>query len=167
VPREEEDHGRPSVIRDIFVLQEVGFESVQDGRTCGILILDQKYVLGRDLKPLVVVRVKEVFLECSRVIDGSSERGEARCAILEGTCQLKPRICSRKQPTSFIPMMSAKTALVPSLLDVDASVILPDLFARSVNKDHGERGTTQRTGRERVGRLELVWSRVSHQAEKK
>jgi hypothetical protein len=78
VPGEEEDHGRPSMIRDIFVLQQVGFKTVQDGRACGILILDQKYVLGRDLKPLVVVRVKEVSLECSRVIDSSSEREEVR-----------------------------------------------------------------------------------------
>lgn len=71
VPRKIEDHRGFSVVGDVSVVQEMGFESRQDGRACGLLILDESNVGRRDVKD-----IHQVPLKCSCIVDSSEEWGE-------------------------------------------------------------------------------------------
>jgi hypothetical protein len=83
VPREEEDEGGCPVVGDVGVVQEVRFEGRQDGFAGGCTILEAEDIVR------VNMTLQEVPLNCSRVVDGSTEARELILfGILGWACKL-------------------------------------------------------------------------------
>lgn len=69
VPRVEQDHGGIPVVRNFRVVQEVGFEFIEDGSAGSLAVLKKYDIGGGDLEAALLAGVQEVLVKRSRVVD--------------------------------------------------------------------------------------------------
>jgi hypothetical protein len=80
--REKEDHGRISLVFDLWIVNEAGCKFPQDAGSCGICIQEQADIIpGHPKTPLITGCEEEIF-ECDRVVNSPPEPGDVRILMV-------------------------------------------------------------------------------------